>query len=173
MNGERRRQGRRGERLIHAGQLLNGLAGPTIMSAGPLLSTTWFAPDQRATATAVASLVSYLGAACSFIVGPLLVPAPNDTTRAMVNQADVSTDTQMNHIRDRIQLVLYAEFGVVAMLFAAVLLYFPSRPPIPPSVAAASQRLSYRSSICRLLRYVLSGPLPSSHTLSGHFFIRP
>ncbi|XP_071211424.1 solute carrier family 49 member 4-like [Salvelinus alpinus] len=137
--------------LIHAGQLLNGLAGPTIMSAGPLLSTTWFAPDQRATATAVASLVSYLGAACSFIVGPLLVPAPNDTTRAMVNRAIVSTDTQMNHIRDRIQLVLYAEFGVVAMLFAAVLLYFPSRPPMPPSVAAASQRLSYRSSICRLL----------------------
>ncbi|XP_024245446.1 solute carrier family 49 member 4 [Oncorhynchus tshawytscha] len=137
--------------LIHGGQLLNGLAGPTIMSAGPLLSTTWFAPDQRATATAVASLVSYLGAACSFIVGPLLVPAPNDTTRVMVARAVVATDTQINHIRDRIQLVLYAELGVVAVLFAAVLFYFPSRPPRPPSVAAASQRLRYSSSICRLL----------------------
>ncbi|KAI1885244.1 hypothetical protein AGOR_G00218170 [Albula goreensis] len=62
--------------LIHGGQLLNGLAGPTIMSAGPLLSTTWFAPDQRATATAVASLISYLGAAASFLIGPLVVPAP-------------------------------------------------------------------------------------------------
>jgi FLVCR family MFS transporter len=94
------------------------------MSAGPLLSTTWFAPDQRATATAVASLVSYLGAACSFIVGPLLVPAPNDTTRAMVNRADVSTDTQMNHIRDRIQLVLYAGTDVlisyVAVMYAFI-----------------------------------------------------
>lgn len=111
-------------RLIHGGQLLNGLAGPTIMSAGPLLSTTWFAPDQRATATAVASLVSYLGAACSFIVGPLLVPAPNDSTRAMVNRADVSTDTQMNHIRDRIQLVLYAGTNVlisyVAVMYAFI-----------------------------------------------------
>ncbi|XP_071394941.1 solute carrier family 49 member 4 [Centroberyx affinis] len=133
--------------LIHGGQLLNGLAGPTIMSAGPLLSTTWFAPDQRATATAVASLISYLGAATSFVVGPLLVPAPNDTQ--VVNKAAPTYSD--SYIRDRIQLVMYAEFGAIAVLFAAVLLYFPSRPPMPPSVAAASQRLSYRSSICRLL----------------------
>lgn len=132
--------------LIHGGQLLNGLAGPTMMSAGPLLSTTWFAPDQRATATAVASLVSYLGAATSFVVGPLFVPAPNNTL--LLSKAVIPTDTL---IRDRIQLVMYSEFGAIAVLFAAVLLYFPSRPPLPPSVAAASQRLSYRTSICRLL----------------------
>ena len=95
--------------MIHGGQLLNGLAGPTIMSAGPLLSTTWFAPDQRATATAVASLVSYLGSACSFIMGPLLVPAPNGTINAMgfVYSGTISTVTD-SYIRDRIQLVLYA-----------------------------------------------------------------
>lgn len=133
--------------LIHGGQLLNGLAGPTIMSAGPLLSTTWFAPDQRATATAVASLVSYLGSAMSFVVGPLLVPAPN-VTQGVVNRAVISTESP---IKDRIQLILYAEFGAVALLFAVAVLYFPSRPPLPPSVAAANQRLSYRSSICRLL----------------------
>ncbi|XP_064185742.1 solute carrier family 49 member 4 [Anguilla rostrata] len=133
--------------LIHGGQLLNGLAGPTIMSAGPLLSTTWFAPDQRATATAVASLVSYLGAAASFLIGPLVVPAPNETLHA----ASGAIDWPVGRIRDRIQLVLYGEFAMIAVLFAAVLLYFPSRPPVPPSVAAASQRLSYRSSICKLL----------------------
>ncbi|XP_019731021.1 solute carrier family 49 member 4 [Hippocampus comes] len=100
--------------LIHGGQLLNGLAGPTIMSAGPFLSTTWFAPDQRATATAVASLFSYLGGAAAFSAS-------------------------------------LPELAAIATLFVAVLFYFPSRPPLPPSVAAASQRLSYRSSICRLL----------------------
>lgn len=133
--------------FIHGGQLLNGLAGPTIMSAGPFLSTTWFAPDQRATATAVASLFGYLGGAASFVVGPLLVPAPNDTLAVTERVAAVFDNT----IRDRVQLVLYAELAVITVLFAAVLLYFPSRPPMPPSVAAASQRLSYRSSICRLL----------------------
>lgn len=49
-------------------------------------------------------------------------------------------------------LFYLAEMIAIAVLSAAVLLYFPSRPPMPPSVAAASQRLSYRSSICRLLR---------------------
>lgn len=72
------------------------------MSAGPLLSTTWFAPDQRATATAVASLVGYLGAACSFLIGPLAVPAPNDTQ--IVNGI---THFDTGYIRDRIQYVLY------------------------------------------------------------------
>ncbi|XP_047457959.1 solute carrier family 49 member 4 [Mugil cephalus] len=140
--------------LIHGGQLLNGLAGPTIMSAGPYLSTTWFAPDQRATATAVASLFCYLGGAMSFVVGPLVVPAPNDTHAGTTASAAV-TD---RFIRERIQIVMYAELAAIAVLFAAVLVYFPSRPPMPPSVAAASQRLSYRSSISRLfsnLRFLM------------------
>lgn len=91
-------------RVIHGGQLLNGLAGPTIMSAGPYLSTTWFAPDQRATATAVASLFCYLGGAASFVVGPLVVPAANETLMANTNTAPLSD----SFIRDRIQLVMYA-----------------------------------------------------------------
>ncbi|KAI4902584.1 hypothetical protein NFI96_033945 [Prochilodus magdalenae] len=136
--------------LIHGGQLLNGLAGPTVMSAGPLLSTTWFAPDQRATATAIASLGGYLGVACSFLIGPLAVPAPNDTQ--IVNTiTHRDPGTTGIYIRERIDLVLYTELEVTAVFFVAVLLYFPSRPPKPPSVSAASQRLSYRSSIQRLI----------------------
>lgn len=96
-------------RLIHGGQFLNGLAGPTIMSAGPYLSTTWFAPDQRATATAVASLFSYLGGAASFIVGPLVVPAPNDTQATTTTMAAAAAAAASDSsIRDRIQLVMYA-----------------------------------------------------------------
>lgn len=74
------------------------------MSAGPYLSTTWFAPDQRATATAVASLFCYLGGAASFVVGPLVVPAPNETQAVTTSTATVSD----SFIRDRIQLVMYA-----------------------------------------------------------------
>ncbi|MEQ2315855.1 hypothetical protein AMECASPLE_026695, partial [Ameca splendens] len=117
------------------------------MSAGPYLSTTWFAPDQRATATAVASLFSYLGGAASFLVGPLIIPAPKDSQPGPTTAPPLST----SFIQNRTQLVMYAELAAIGVLFTAVLLYFPSHPPIPPSVAAASQRLSYRSSICRLL----------------------
>ncbi|XP_033018473.1 solute carrier family 49 member 4 [Lacerta agilis] len=130
--------------LIHGGQLLNGLAGPTVTSAAPFLSTTWFSPDERATATAVASLIGYLGGACAFLVGPFVVPGPNGTST-------VAPGSSPEHIKDRIEAVLYAEFGFVALIFSAALAYFPSRPPFPPSVAAASQRLSYRRSFCRLL----------------------
>ncbi|KAM9802602.1 solute carrier family 49 member 4 [Syngnathus typhle] len=136
--------------FIHGGQLLNGLAGPTIMSAGPFLSTTWFAPDQRATATAVASLFPYLGGAASYVAGPLIVPAPNGTQPAG-HRVSAPPPALDGAIREKIQLLMYAELSVIAVLFVAVLLYFPSRPPLPPSVAAASQRLSYRSSIWRLL----------------------
>ncbi|KAF3827499.1 hypothetical protein GH733_002985 [Mirounga leonina] len=132
-------------RLIHGGQLLNGLAGPTVMNAAPFLSTTWFSADERATATAIASMLSYLGGACAFLVGPLVVPAPNGTSPLL------ASETSRTHIKDLIETVLYAEFGVVCLLFSATLVYFPPRPPLPPSVAAASQRLSYRRSFCRLL----------------------
>ncbi|XP_040295776.1 solute carrier family 49 member 4 isoform X2 [Bufo bufo] len=131
--------------FIHGGQLLNGFAGPTAMNGGPFLSSTWFSPNERATATAIASMLNYLGAACAFLIGPLIVPAPNDTSSSLLTQEHVET------IQDRIEAVMYAEFGIITVLFAAVLAYFPARPPVPPSVAAASRRLSYRSSIGRLL----------------------
>uniref|UniRef100_A0A672INN3 Solute carrier family 49 member 4 n=1 Tax=Salarias fasciatus TaxID=181472 RepID=A0A672INN3_SALFA len=112
--------------LIHGGQLLNGLAGPTIMSAGPLLSTTWFAPDQRATATAVASLFCYLGGAAAFVVGPLVVPAP---THPGGNRG---------------------ELAVVAVLFSAVLALLPVSPPMRPVLRLRAMRLGYRSSTLNL-----------------------
>ncbi|KAM3917223.1 solute carrier family 49 member 4 isoform 2-T2 [Leptodactylus fuscus] len=132
-------------RLIHGGQLLNGFAGPTAMNAGPFLSTTWFSPDERATATAIASMLNYLGGACAFLIGPLIVPAPDNSTSPFLTGGHTAT------IKDRIETVMYAEFGIITLLFAAVLAYFPAQPPVPPSVAAASRRLSYKSSICRLL----------------------
>jgi FLVCR family MFS transporter len=89
-------------RLIHGGQLLNGLAGPTVMNAAPFLSTTWFSADERATATAIASMLSYLGGACAFLVGPLFVPAPNGTSPLL------AAESSRAHIKDRIETVLYA-----------------------------------------------------------------
>lgn len=91
-------------RLIHGGQLLNGLAGPTVMNAAPFLSTTWFSPDERATATAIASLLNSLGSAAAFLVGPLVVPPPNGTAHLLAH-----SNTQ--HIKDRIEAMLYAGAG--------------------------------------------------------------
>lgn len=60
--------------LIHIGQILNGLAGPVAMAAAPVLSSTWFPPNQRTTATSIMTASNYFGVAVSFILGPLIVP---------------------------------------------------------------------------------------------------
>lgn len=92
------------KKLIHGGQLLNGLAGPTVMNAAPFLSTTWFSPDERATATAIASLLNSLGCAAAFLVGPLVVPPPNGT-------AQLLAQSNSRHVKDRIEAMLYAGVG--------------------------------------------------------------
>ena len=60
-------------RSICAGQLLNGFAGPVTQAGPTLLSSAWFPPKQRTTATAVAALCGSLGVAMSFVIGPSFV----------------------------------------------------------------------------------------------------
>jgi len=56
-------------RLIHGGQLFNGLAAPVCMAAPPLISATWFPATQRTTATSLGLLSGNVGFALSFIIG--------------------------------------------------------------------------------------------------------
>lgn len=83
------------------------------MNAAPFLSTTWFSADERATATAIASMLSYLGGACAFLAGPLLVPAPNGTSPFL------ASENSRAHIQDRIETVLYA--GIFEVCFLPVI----------------------------------------------------
>ena len=90
-------------RLIHTGQFLNDLAAPVAMGAPPLVSSTWFPPNQRATATAISSLMSYVGISVSFGVGPFVLN-PSEVAKApTVNNGTVmhsvsvgSNDTSTN-----------------------------------------------------------------------------
>jgi hypothetical protein len=41
----------------HICSILNGISGVTIMAAPPLISSLWFAPDERTTATAINQVV--------------------------------------------------------------------------------------------------------------------
>ena len=83
-------------RLIHTGQFLNDLAAPVAMGAPPLVSSTWFPPHQRATATAISSLMSYVGISVSFGVGPFVLnpsevaDRPNTTKELQESFADVN-----------------------------------------------------------------------------------
>ncbi|BFZ22822.1 hypothetical protein BsWGS_25861 [Bradybaena similaris] len=150
--------------LIRTGQFLNGMAGTIPNSAPALLSALWFPPNQRASATAISTVAGYMGASVSFVIGPLLVPQPNDLLP--VNNTDdlpsydVSDflDTNNTNItsydaqKQGIMHILYAECAVAGVLLLLVLLYFPSKPPLPPSVSASMPREKYIPGLKMLVR---------------------
>ena len=85
------------------------------MAVPPLLSAQWFPPQERATATAIASLANNFGSATGFILGIYTVVHPS----------------QVPHL-------LYIHAGLAVLNLAMILAYFPTNPSIPPSAAAAA-----------------------------------
>lgn len=60
-------------RLAHVSQFIIGLAGPVVFTAGPSISALWFPPEQRTTATAIATMAGFAGSAVCFIYGQFIV----------------------------------------------------------------------------------------------------
>ncbi|BFZ06529.1 hypothetical protein BsWGS_09568 [Bradybaena similaris] len=148
--------------LIRVGQFLNGVAGTIPMSGPALLSGLWFPPNQRATATAISTVAGYLGASISFVIGPLLVPEPDDTspingTFNLFSDVFDSNSSGVN-ITDHsdqergIKTILYGECALAGLVFLLVLIYFPSKPPLPPSVSASIPREKYLNGLKMLAR---------------------
>ena len=62
--------------MCHICAILNGIAGIIVFSAPSALSSAWFPPHERTTATGVAIVFNNLGNAMSFFAGPAIVPDP-------------------------------------------------------------------------------------------------
>jgi FLVCR family MFS transporter len=104
--------------------LANGFGGAYLNFGGPILSEIWFPSEERTTATAIASVATYTGAALGFVVGPAAVGSP-----------DTADDA-----RHAIYRLYYAEAGVCLLGMLCCVFYFPDRPAHPPSEAAAVKR---------------------------------
>ena len=59
-------------RLAHVAQFIIGSAGPVVFTAGPSVSALWFPPEQRTTATAIATIAGFAGSAGCFIFGKFM-----------------------------------------------------------------------------------------------------
>ncbi|KAL5009480.1 hypothetical protein ScPMuIL_011785 [Solemya velum] len=155
--------------LINIAHILNGLAGPVWASAPPVLSAAWFPAHQRTTATAITSMASYIGVAIGFIIGPLMVPAAPNTARNQTNMSDIIMDfdcedsSEINTNRSinidfilqerrNIMRLMYVEAGWAVLLMILVLIYFPAKPPKPPSISACIGRLNFISGFKILVR---------------------
>lgn len=120
--------------FINIGQFLLMAGGPVAIGAPPLVSATWFPPSERTTATAIGTLAGYFGIAIAFAVGPAM--APNEVMRANVSNSSLS-----NYADHEIIKYTYFELGLCIAVFLCVLLYFPARPPVPPSLTSGTPHL--------------------------------
>ncbi|KAK3605961.1 hypothetical protein CHS0354_019638 [Potamilus streckersoni] len=156
--------------LIYVGQTINGIAGIVPFGGPALVASVWFPPEQRATATAISSFWNYCGVALSFVIGPQLVDTPmysdynvtNTSERVapsnfnLLDDPDPSSAINKDTLKPQVLHLLYIEFGAAGLLFLLTLIYFPSRPPLPPSITASIERTSYRKGLVNLMS---NGPL--------------
>lgn len=98
--------------LLHAAQILNGIAGPVLIAAPSRLSALWFPPHQRTTVTAVAN-ASFVGAAVGFFLCPAI----------------------LNDNPDNVPHLLLITLGLASVPLVAVLIHCPDHPVVPVSSA--------------------------------------
>ncbi|KAK7495674.1 hypothetical protein BaRGS_00013121 [Batillaria attramentaria] len=127
--------------LINIGQTLIGVGGTIPFSGVSLVAATWFPPNQRATATSIASTFAYLG------VARLL--HHSNTGQFGLNETNLTDAVDLSSQSEGIMRLIGRCSGLLALL---VLVYFPARPPRPPSRTAALPRTEFRKGIPALLR---------------------
>ena len=105
--------------LLVLGTVCVGAAQPFFQCTPPLLSATWFAPQERATSTAVALNFNQIGIAIAFLIGGGMA-----TTRDGMGEY----------------------FSLIAVLCTILtvgtLLQFQNEPPIPPSTSEIKKKIT-------------------------------
>merc|ERR1711892_850913 len=130
-------------------------AGPIAMSAPLQLTACWFPPRERNTATSVGQLLNALGVGLSFIFGLSLVSEPAELSGTDC-EADTKTitfaDLQPIETRNEIMNLNYIHAGLDIALFLLLVIYFPSKPTLPPSISSSEERLDFLSGFKILAR---------------------
>lgn len=152
--------------FVHCGQFITGIGGPIAMAAAPMVSAAWFPPEQRTTATAISSLACYSGTALSFVIGPLLVPdvlnyaSQSQISNATLRDGSISfielrtyfNQTQRDFFKEKIMNLMYIELAITTLTMLCVIIHFPKKPKLPPSVTAAIGRLEFKVGAKSLLK---------------------
>ena len=167
--------------LSYTSSFIFGIASSVPFSGPSLVSAVWFPPHQRTTATALASTFNYLGFALSFLFGPLIVTDPHysidtndyNSNGTAVNATDSLTRGNMNathsqsgivnnttarnvnnidNLRTGIRALMFTHLGLAVSLLILTLIYFPARPPTPPSYSASIDKPNYREATAAIMK---------------------
>lgn len=136
--------------LMHCGQFIIGIAGGMYPAA--LISSTWFPPNQRTTATALSTVAGYIGSASGFIISPAFVDDIKDSNVPKVDNHYQLNSTQVNMYKKQINNLLYSETAVQLLLVLAIVIYYPAKPQKPPSISAAKVRVDFKNGLKKLLK---------------------
>ena len=119
--------------VCHISAALNGVSGIIFCSAPPAVSSAWFPPEERVTATAIGQLLNGLGNGVSFLIARFMVPSSNTSDIPLL----------------RHEITNYLVFLAIPpiIFFLCVLIYFPSGPKTPPSASASEERVALGSSL--------------------------
>ena len=131
--------------VVLVSMLFNGISAPPLALAPPILSASWFDTTERTTATAVMTTFNYLGQALGFILGPAMVPESVDAAGKVIISA---ADSHAN-----IMALYWLEAGLQLGITLAVILYFPSKPPTPPTPSATDTKTEFFVGFAELLRH--------------------
>jgi len=135
--------------MAHLCAILNGIAGIVIFSAPAAVSSAWFPPGERTTATGIALVFNNLGNAVSFLAAPAIVPDPpivNDNSTSNASCPKIEQDWS-DLISFRLSLLMYLEASLVGLCFILIVCHFPSRPKIPPSLTSSMERLNFLAGV--------------------------
>ena len=138
--------------LIYFGQIIANFTGPVSMAAPPLISSTWFPPYQRTTATAILAVAGYVGLASSFLIGPAFVDDVKDSNIPKIGDNYPLNSTQRDKYKKQINSLLYFEAGLQLFVLLVIVAYYPSKPPKPPSPSAATGRVDFRAGVKKLFK---------------------
>lgn len=92
--------------------IFNGIAGIVVFSAPSAVSSAWFPPHERTTATGIALVFNNLGNAVSFLAAPAIVPDPGLVNNTLVQQNEtgqcpVLLPEQKLLIEHRVNVLMY------------------------------------------------------------------
>merc|ERR1719348_1258255 len=125
----------------HICSILNGMSNIVVGSAPLAISSSWFSPEERVTATTIAQVFNGLGTGMSFLLASQIVRPIDD----LVSDNKTITDEDRTALALDIQWYMYSNAIPAAVLFLLILAYFPSAPAKPPSVSSNEARLDFLS----------------------------
>lgn len=151
--------------LCHISAVLNGIPGIIVTSAPPAVSAAWFPPDERVTATSISQMLNNIGQGLSFFIASLMIKDPKEDRRnssiitnstceapsGSLHEIEISKAARSS-LKGDIEHYMLVLCVPALVLFICTVLYFPSKPPKPPSRSSSEERLDFVKGAKQLLK---------------------